>query len=73
VIVRAKVEHGRLVVDEPTDLPDGTVIDLVPAEELDAADRAELDRVLGLSIDEMDRGELEDGDAVLDRLRKRSA
>ena len=27
--LRARVEKGRLVLDEPTTLPDGTVIDLV--------------------------------------------
>lgn len=29
ITVRARVRNGRLVVDEPTDLPDGTEIDLV--------------------------------------------
>ena len=29
ITVRAYVRNGRLIVDEPTDLPDGTEIDLV--------------------------------------------
>jgi hypothetical protein len=29
ITVRAHVRNGRLIVDEPTDLPDGTEIDLV--------------------------------------------
>lgn len=27
--VRAQVKNGRLIVDEPTSLPEGTVLDLV--------------------------------------------
>ena len=27
--LRARVENGRLVLDEPTTLPDGTVVELV--------------------------------------------
>ena len=30
--VRARVRNGRLVVDEPTDLPDGTELELVPLD-----------------------------------------
>lgn len=32
ISVRARVRNGRLVVDEPTDLPDGMELDLVPVE-----------------------------------------
>jgi hypothetical protein len=47
--VRARVQNGRLVVDEPTDLPDGAEVQLVedfvvvPADEvLSAEEIAEL-------------------------------
>jgi hypothetical protein len=33
--LRARVENGRLVLDEPTTLPDGMVIDLVADDEGD--------------------------------------
>lgn len=33
--LRARVEKGRLIVDEPTTLPEGTVIDLVADDEGD--------------------------------------
>lgn len=33
--LRARVENGRLVLDEPTTLPEGTVIDLVADDEGD--------------------------------------
>jgi hypothetical protein len=41
--VRARVENGRLVVNEPTSLPEGTILDLVlddEGDDLDEADRA---------------------------------
>lgn len=47
--LKATVKNGRLVLDEPSDLPDGTEVELVPLdefdpEELDAAALAELRR-----------------------------
>jgi hypothetical protein len=33
--LRARVEKGRLILDEPTTLPDGTAIDLVGDDEGD--------------------------------------
>jgi hypothetical protein len=44
--VRAHVRNGRLVVDEPTDLPDGTEVELAAVDdepwELTAEQRTEL-------------------------------
>jgi hypothetical protein len=31
--LKARVENGRLVMNEPTDLPEGTVLELVPAND----------------------------------------
>ncbi len=31
-ILRARVKNGRLVLDEPTDLPEGMEVELVPAD-----------------------------------------
>jgi hypothetical protein len=31
--LKAHVKNGRLVLDEPTDLPEGTEVDLVPHPE----------------------------------------
>ncbi len=39
--IRARVSHGRLVVDEPVDLPEGTVLDLVIDDEEDELDEEE--------------------------------
>src|SRR6266576_2865452 len=41
--LKARVKAGRLVVDEPTDLPEGTEVELLPLDPgdwLDADDRA---------------------------------
>jgi len=39
--IRASVTAGRLVIDEETDLPEGTVLDLVLDDEGDSLDHAE--------------------------------
>ena len=52
--LKAHVHNGRLVLDEPTDLPEGKVVELVPlddvlahgGDELDDEDRAELHAAL---------------------------
>ena len=48
--LRARVSGGRLLLDEPTSLPDGTVVELVPMDDLDDAERARLLGFLGESI-----------------------
>lgn len=47
--LRARVKDGRLVIDEPTSLPEGTVLDLVlddEGDDLDTTERAALDAAL---------------------------
>ena len=39
--IRARVSHRRLVVDEPVDLPEGTVLDIVIDDEEDGLDDEE--------------------------------
>lgn len=72
--LRAHVHNGRLVLDEPTDLPEGEVVELVPAdaaaaEGLDAEERAALHRELEASVLEMKSGLLIAADDVLAELR----
>lgn len=72
--VRASVVAGRLVVDQATDLPEGTVLDLVVDDEgddLDTAERAALDDALTESSAQAQRGDLRDGDDLLKELRSR--
>ena len=40
--LKARVHNGRLVMDEPTDLPEGQIVELVPLEAAWIADDEEL-------------------------------
>jgi hypothetical protein len=70
--LRARVRHGRIVLDEPTDLPEGTELELVLADggdELDDEDRAALHRELELAMDDVDAGRVVGEDEVRAMLR----
>ena len=45
--VRARVKNGRLVVDEPTDLPEGTEVELLSVDDVDELDVDERARLYG--------------------------
>ena len=56
----ARVKNGRLTLDEPTDLPEGSIVPLEIADdwdELDDEERAELHESLRESIEQMKAGE----------------
>jgi hypothetical protein len=70
------VHNGRLVLDEPTDLPEGQIVELVLADDVLAADehlddeeRSQLHESIQESIDQMKAGELIDGAQALAELR----
>ena len=72
--IKARVNAGRLVVDEPTDLPDGTELELLPLDPgdwLDEADRAALHKALRESDADVAAGRLIDADEILKELRSR--
>jgi hypothetical protein len=72
--IKATVKAGRLVVDEPTSLPDGTEVDLLPLDPgdwLDDADRAALHEALRNSDADVAAGRLVDAAEVLRELRSR--
>ena len=72
--VRARVEKGRLVLDEPTTLPEGTVVDLVADDEgddLTDAERRALHDALSLSWRSAEGGRLRPASEILDELRQR--
>ena len=74
--VRATVKNGRLVVDEPTQLPEGTVLDLVLDDEgdaLDASERHALDASITASLEHAEAGRVAPASEVLGRLRARRA
>lgn len=77
--LRAHVKNGRIVLDEPTDRPEGELVyvqlvDGVIAEDRDDLadeERAALHRELDASIAEADAGETEDFAQALAELRQR--
>jgi len=77
--VKARVQNRRLVFDEPTDLPDGTVVELVPladvladeGEALDDDERAALNHELEASFTAEEAGQLVDAADVIADLRTR--
>lgn len=72
--ITARVHDRRLVVDEPTDLPEGTEVQLLPLDPgdwLDDADRAALHVALAQSEADVKAGRLVDAADVLKGLRSR--
>lgn len=71
--VRARVSRGRLLVDEPTELPDGSEVELVEAHDLDDADEwpPELGAELVRRYHDVSHGDHISGDELIARLRAR--
>jgi hypothetical protein len=72
----AIVRNGRLALDEPVDLPDGTLLELALVDHsrdpLDAEERAELAQELEASFAEEEVGQLIDAaDAIADLKTRR--
>ncbi len=72
--LKAHVRNGRIVVDEPVDLPDGSEVRVylydAAADAMKPAERAALDRALERSLAQADAGELIEADDVLAGLRR---
>ncbi|MDP2052989.1 MAG: hypothetical protein Q8L75_05100 [Acidobacteriota bacterium] len=69
----ARVEKGRLVLDEPTDLPEGTVVSLVADDEgddLTDAERRALHDALSASWQSVEAGRVRPASQILDELRR---
>ena len=45
MVFRAHVRNGRIILDEPTTLPDGAEIDLAPVHDVDELDDQERQRL----------------------------
>lgn len=69
----ARVQAGRLVLDTPTDLPDGTEVELEPVSDLELTpeERERLDAAIDESAAQAARGEVVSADEALRRLRAR--
>lgn len=73
--LKARVKNGRLVLDEPTELPEGTEVDLVPADwwdDLTEDDRRRLEEALARSEQDVRTGRMIPSETVLRRLRSRA-
>ena len=71
--VRAIVRDGRIRVDEATELPEGTVLDLVVDDEGDDLSDSEHDaiqRAIAASLEDAGRGRTAPASAILDRLSR---
>jgi hypothetical protein len=73
-LLKAHIVNGKIVVDQPVDLPDGAELDVylydASAEQMSLDERAALARELEASAAEADRGQLVDAEDVLDELRR---
>jgi hypothetical protein len=60
--LKAHVKDGRLVLDEPTDLPEGTEVELlVVDDEFDPEERARLIQAIEDGAEDIERGDHVDG------------
>lgn len=74
--LHAQVRNGRLELSEPTDLPEGQVVELVPVAEagsadddMDDAERARLHTTLQQSLNELAPGRGIDAQLAVRQLR----
>jgi hypothetical protein len=70
--LKVQVKNGRLVVDEPSDLPDGAEVEVVVIDdELTAGERAELHASLDRALDDSEAGRSMDAGEYLTQYRVR--
>lgn len=70
--MKARVHKGRLILDEATSLPEGTVVELVPVggDDLDEDERRRLHAALAESEDDVAAGRVRAAVDVLDDLNR---
>jgi hypothetical protein len=75
--MKAHVRNGHFVVDEPTELPEGTEVEVAltrvePFAGMDASERAELEQAIEEGYEDFERGDHEDArDFAVQLLAKR--
>jgi hypothetical protein len=68
--LKARVHNGRLVLDEPTDLPEGAEVELVAVDEdFDPKERARLLAAIDEGIEDFERGDHMDGFEFIAQMR----
>lgn len=79
--LKAHVKGGRLLLDEPTDLPNGEEVELVPLDEvlasggdyLDAEERERLHASIDRGVEDARAGRTTDAAEVMAKLRVRAS
>ena len=74
--LKAQVKNGRLVLDEPTDLPEGREVELVvlDGDEFEPEEKARLLQAIEDGIEDIEKGDYVDGFELIAQLRaKREA
>jgi hypothetical protein len=70
--LKAIVRNGRLVLDEPTKLPEGTEVELLPVDgDMDPEERAKLLQSIEAGYEDFERGDHMDGFEFIAQLRAR--
>ena len=71
--LHATVRNGRLVMDEPTELPEGAVVELIPSDGdgLDEEERRALHADLDGSCAQAEAGKMRPAEEVIHELRAR--
>lgn len=72
--LKARVSNGRLILDEPTDLPEGTEVELVvlgEGDDMDESERAALHHALDRSLHSLDDGNTRPASDLINELRAR--
>jgi hypothetical protein len=72
--LKARVVNGRLVLDEPTSLPEGTELELSaadPGDNLDDSQRAQLHAALERSWEQLKAGKVTTATDAISELRRR--
>ena len=72
--LKARVRDGRLVLDEPTNLPEGIEVELIFADgdDLDPDERRELEEALHEGLADIDAGRTVDAREFIAGLRART-
>ena len=73
--LKARVQNGRFVIDEPADLPEGEEVFLMRVDdsaELDDDERARLEAALERSFQQARAGQFIESDQVIGRLLTRT-
>jgi hypothetical protein len=72
--LKARVKQGRLVVEEPVEFPEGTVLELAivdPGDDLDETERAALHEALSRGWKSAQAGEGRPAEELIQKLRSR--